>query len=136
MRRLALSESCDYIKNIRDTFIKRIKINSTVWIIIAVIQIFLGIYKDMFISIVGIINLYSAFLDLDYVNAYAANSVGIIKKVKSIREIIFMFIYNVVFGAGIGVFGIIFYFVYVRHYVLKNENIFLEIEKQYSLLKK
>ena len=136
MRRLTLEEPGAYIKNKRDTIVERIKINAFIWIAISIIQIFLGICLNMFILIVGTINLYSAFSDLDYAKAYAKNSVGIIKKVKPVGEIIFMFIYNLAFGGGVGVFGIIFYLAYVRNYVLRNENIFLEIEKQYSSLKK
>ncbi len=130
-----LSKPCANIKNKRDSIIKRIKINALIWIIIALIQIFLGIFINMFIIIVGTINLYLAFLDFDYAKAYAINSVGIVKQVKPVGEIIFMFIYNLVFGGVIGVFGIIFYLIAVRNYVLRNENIFLEIEKQYSVKK-
>ena len=111
------------------TIAQRFNINGIIWIVIAALQIFIGIYGSWMTLIVGVLNLLSAIQDINYSKAVVANPVGIVEKVKPLASPIITLIYNLVIGGVIGVVGSIYYLTAVRGFVLENEKAFLEIEE-------
>ena len=107
---------------------QRIRTNGIIWIVIAAIQLLLGLTLNWFLLIVGALNLVSAIQDINYSKAFPANPVGIVEKVKPLTGPIITLVYNLVIGGVIGVAGSIYYFLAVRGYVLENQQAFLEIE--------
>lgn len=122
--------------NIVSTISQRIKTNGIIWIVIAIIQILLGITLNWFFLIVGALNLVSSIQDINYSNSFPQNPIGIVDKVKPLVGPIITLVYNLVIGGVIGVIGSIYYFVCVRGYVLENEQAFLEIENNIALTNK
>lgn len=118
--------------SIVDTISHRIKTNGIIWIVIAGIQILLGLAIDWFMLIVGVLNLISAIQDIKFSKKFPYNPVGIVAKVKPLGGAIVTLIYNLVIGGIIGVAGSIYYLFAVRGYVLENKQAFLEIESQCS----
>lgn len=118
--------------SIVDTITQRIKTNGIIWIVIAGIQILMGISFNWILLIVGVLNLISSIQDLNYSKAFADNPVGIVAKMKPLGGAIVVLIYNLVIGGIIGVVGSIYYLIAVRGFVLENEQAFLEIENQHS----
>ena len=118
--------------SIVDTITQRIKTNGIIWIVIAGIQILMGISLNWILLIVGVLNLISSIQDLNYSKEFPNNPVGIVAKMKPLGGAIVVLIYNLVIGGIIGVAGSIYYLVAVRGYVLENEQAFLEIENQIS----
>ncbi len=113
-----------------DTITQRIKTNGIIWIVIAVIQILMGILWNWTFLIVGMLNLFSSIQDLNYSKVFPNNPVGIVAKIKPLGGAIVTLVYNLVVGGIIGVAGSIYYLVAVRGYVLENEQAFMEIENQ------
>ena len=118
--------------SIVDVLTQRIKTNGIIWIVIAGIQILMGISFNWILLIVGVLNLISSIQDLNYSKELPNNPVGIVEKMKPLGSAIVVLIYNLVIGGIIGVAGSIYYLVAVRGYVLENEQAFLEIETQYG----
>lgn len=114
-----------------DTITQRIHINGIIWIVIAVIQILVGISFRWGVLIVGILNLFSALSDLKFSKNYSTKPVGLINRVKPIVGAIIVLVYNLLIGGVIGVAGSIYYLVGVRQYVLENESVFQDIEEKY-----
>lgn len=112
-----------------DVISKRIKTNGIIWIVVAAIQILLGLVGAWFLLIVGVLNLISSIQDLKYSKAFPQNPTGIIAKVKPLAGPIVTLVYNLLIGGVIGVIGSIYYLVAVRRYVLENEQAFLKIER-------
>lgn len=115
-----------------DVVSKRIKTNGIIWIVVAAIQILLGLVGAWFLLLVGVLNLVSSIQDLKYSKAFPKNPTGIIAKVKPLAGPIITLIYNLLIGGVIGVIGSVYYLVAVRGYVLENEQAFLEIERGVS----
>ncbi len=120
--------------SIVDTITQRIKINGIIWIVIAGIQILMGISFNWIFLIVGALNLISSIQNLNYSKNFPNNPVGIVAKMKPLVGAIVVLIYNLIIGGIIGIAGSIYYLVAVRGYVLENEQAFLEIENQCSLV--
>ena len=114
--------------SIVDTITQRIKINGIIWLVLAVIQILMGISFNWVLLIIGVLNLISSLQDLNYSKSFPNNPVGIVAKMKPLAGSIVILIYNLVIGGIIGVAGSIYYLLAVRGYVLENEQAFLEIE--------
>ena len=115
-------------QNIVNTIAQRIQINGIIWIVIAAIQILLGIAANWMFLIVGVLNLISSIQDINYSKSFPSNPVGIVSKMKPLTGPIITLVYNLLIGGVIGVVGSIYYFVAVRGYVMENEQAFLEIE--------
>lgn len=109
---------------------QRITTNGIIWIVIAAIQILIGISGVYFTLIVGILNLISAIKDMNYAKEFPQTRVGIVDRVRPLTGAVITLIYNLVIGGVIGVAGSIYYFVAVRGYVLENEQRFMEIERR------
>lgn len=119
-------------QNIVTTISQRLKTNGIIWIVVAALQILIGLCGAWFTLIVGATNLYSAIQDINYSKSFAANPVGIVEKVRPTTSAIITLVFNIIIGGVIGVAGSIYYFVAVRGFVLENEQAFLEIENQYT----
>ena len=116
--------------SIVDTITQRIKTNGIIWIVVAVIQILVGLFLSWPTLIVGVLNLISSIQDINYSSEFPKNPVGIVDKMKPIGGAIVVLIYNLLIGGIIGVAGSVYYLIAVRGYVLENERAFLEIENQ------
>lgn len=110
-----------------DEISKRIRINATIWLVIAVLQILIGIAINALVLLVGILNLVSSIQDVNYIQVFSKNPAGIVPKVKPLASPIITLIYNLLIGGGIGVVGSIYWFVGIRGYVLENEQALLEM---------
>ena len=115
--------------SIVDTITQRIRTNGIIWIVIAGIQMLMGISFNWILLIVGVLNLISSIQDLNYSKEFPNNPVGIVAKMKPLGGTIVVLIYNLLIGGIIGIAGSIYYLVAVRGYVLENEQGFLEIEE-------
>ena len=105
---------------------ERYKINGIIWIVVAVIQIILGIFVNWICLIVGVLNIISAIQDIIFSGKMLKNPNGIVDKVRAIL----ILIYNVIFGGVLGVAGSIYYLVGIRNFVMKNEGEFKSLEIQ------
>lgn len=121
-------------QSITDIIAQRIKTNGIIWIVIAGIQIILGLSGAWYCLVIGVLNLISSIQDLNYSKKFLQNPIGIISKVKPLTVPIITLIYNLLIGGVIGVAGSIYYFIAVRGFVLENEQAFLEIENQITPL--
>ena len=126
-----MSRSYSNPASVVDVITKRIKTNGIIWVVIAAIQIMMGLAGAIWVLIVGILNMVSALQDLNYCSEFPKRPVGIVAKMRPITGDIITLLYNLIFGGVIGVVGSIYYLVSVRGYVLENEKTFLEIENQY-----
>ena len=115
-----------------NTIAQRYQINGIIWIVIAVIQLLLGISGVWTALVVGVLNLVSAVQDVNYSKNLPAAPIGIVDKVTPLTGTIITLAYNLVIGGVIGVAGSIYYLVAIRGYVLENREAFLEIERQYT----
>lgn len=118
-------------KDIIQTISQRININGIIWIVVAALQIIIGIFSWITL-IVGVLNLVSAIQDIKYSKVLPTNPVGLVEKVKPLTMTIITFVYNLVIGGVIGIAGSIYYFIAVRGFVLENEQEFLKIEEQHK----
>ena len=117
--------------NIIATIAQRYKINGIIWIVIAALQLIIGICGAWFTLIVGALNLYSAIQDINYSKGLEANPVGIVDRVKPMTNAIITLVFNLVIGGIIGVAGSIYYLVAVRGFILENEESFKQIEEEH-----
>lgn len=122
--------SASFVKNqdIVQTISQRIHINGIIWIVIAALQLILGICGSWILLIVGVLNLVSSIQDINYSKAFPQNPVGIVAKMTPLTGPIITLVYNLVIGGVIGVAGSIYYFIAVRGYVMENAQAFAEIE--------
>ena len=108
----------------------KMQTNGIIWCVIAGIQILVGVSYSSFMLIVGVLNLISAIDDLRSSKSFLSNPIGIVDKVKPVTGAVIALVYNLLIGGVIGCIGSIYYFLAIREYVMKNESIFLEIERQ------
>ena len=105
---------------------ERYKINGIIWIVVAVIQIILGIFVNWICLIVGVLNIISAIQDIIFSGKMLKNPNGIVDKVRPLVGAILILIYNVILGVA----GSIYYLVGIRNFVMKNEGEFKSLEIQ------
>lgn len=110
------------------TLSNRLHTEGVIWIIISIFQIIsvVGI-------ILGIINLVDSIKTLNYSKRIMKNPVGISRSFpKTVTGgDIFAIIWNVFFGAVIGVIGNIYHIASVNSYVVNNRAVFERLESQY-----
>lgn len=129
---------------------QKIKSEAIAWIIVASIQaitgliyVLLGINLHMrfnihnigptfvisgiIIVVISIINFMNVYCDFSYIKEIKYSPVGIIEKYKSSKNLIFVLLYNLIFGGLIGIVGVIFGFI-TRNFVINNLNTFAIIE--------
>lgn len=109
---------------------ERIKMNSIIWMVIAVIQIIIGLCGTWLPLIVGILNIISAVKDMNYSKAVLENPNGIVANYEPLTSPVITLVYNLVIGGVIGVIGSVYYFIGLRGFVLENKNAFLALENQ------
>ena len=109
---------------------ERYKINGIIWIVVAVIQIILGIFVNWVCLIIGVLNIISAIQDIIFSGKMLKNPNGIVDKVRPLVGAILILIYNVIFGGVLGIAGSIYYLVCIRNFVMKNEGEFKSLEIQ------
>ena len=112
------------------TISQRLKTNSIIWIVIAAIQLLLGLCGAWGCLIIGALNLISAIQDIKYSKSILQQPTGIVDRVKPLAGAVITLIYNLLIGGIVGVVGSIYYFVAVRGYVMENQEVFLSIEAQ------
>lgn len=133
---------------------EKIKIEAMVWIIIAVIQVVIGIYEinlgnqlnDFWLTrgegnfyifygvvllIVAVINIIISIMKFSRAAEITFSPVGICDEFLPIGGRIGNLIYNILFGGIIGIVGSIFGFV-TRSYVVNNQAAFAAIEFEYK----
>ena len=112
---------------------KRLKTNGIIWIVIGVLQIFMGMttlfledyLTPIFLMAVGVLNIVSATKDIKYSSELIYAPAGIVQKFEPVTGPIITMAYNLIFGGVIGVVGSIYYFVGLRGFVMENKNAFL-----------
>ena len=107
---------------------ERIKTNSILWIVIAVLQIIIGISGVWLPLIVGVLNLIHAVNDMTYSTTVLENPNGIVSNYESLTSPIITLVYNLLIGGVIGVAGSIYYFIALRGFVMENKQSFLSLE--------
>lgn len=107
---------------------ERIKTNSIIWIVIAVLQIIIGVSGVWFPLIVGVLNLIHAVNDMSYSTTVLENPNGIVSNYESLTSPIITLVYNLLIGGVIGVAGSIYYFIALRGFVMENKQSFLALE--------
>jgi hypothetical protein len=107
---------------------ERLKINGIIWIIIAVIQIMIGVLGAWFTLLVGVLNIVSAVKDLNYSKTVLENPTGIIGTFEPVTSPIITLGYNLLIGGVIGAVGSVYYFVALRGFVMENKTAFQAIE--------
>jgi len=108
---------------------ERIKTNSILWIVIAVLQIIIGISGVWLPLIVGVLNLIHAVNDMTYSTTVLENPNGIVSNYESLTSPIITLVYNLLIGGVIGVAGSIYYFIALRGFVMENKQSFLALER-------
>ena len=111
---------------------QRLKINGIVWIVIAVLQILLGLTGQIWTLVVGVLNIIGAVSDMNQSTRVLTDPTGIVSKYEPIGGAIVVLIYNLLIGGMIGVIGSIYYFVAIHGYVMEHKQAFLEIEHQHQ----
>ena len=106
----------------------RLKTNGIIWIVIAAVQIVIGVCGAWGALIIGILNLFSAISDLRSSKRIREDQNGIVASYKPLAGAIVTLVYNIVVGGVIGVLGSIYYLVFVRGFVMDNESRFLALE--------
>lgn len=107
---------------------EKMKIYGIIWLVIAVIQILLGIFLYWMFLIIGVVNIVTSVMGLKYSKDVLEKPSGIVEKFQPIAGPIFTLVYNFLFGGVIGVIGSIYYFVGIRNYVMENKELFKAIE--------
>lgn len=107
---------------------ERLNTNGIIWIVIAVLQIIIGLTGTILPLIVGVLNLISAVKDMNYSKEVLRNPVGIVNNFEPITSPVITLVYNLVIGGVIGVVGSIYYFIALRGFVMENKNAFLALE--------
>jgi len=120
--------------NLLQTLSVRLKTEATIWTVIGVLQILIGVVNAAIgnfalavVAIVGIINLVNTTKQRKYSQAVLTNPVGIVARFRPVGGYIFNLIWNLIFGGVIGVVGNIYTFT-IRNFVLSNEQGFNQLE--------
>ncbi len=111
---------------------ERYKINGIIWIVVAGLQLLIGLFLNWIVLIIGVLNLISALQDLSFSKTVLTNPVGIVDKNESLVGPIITLVYNLIFGGILGVAGSIYYFVGIRSFVMQNEAAFRMLESQHK----
>ena len=106
----------------------RLQTNGIIWLVIAIIQLIIGLGGYWFTLIVGVLNLVFAVTDIKNSKRILSNQNGIVKAYESLTNPIIALVYNIVIGGVIGVIGSIYYLIFVRGFIMENKIQFLSIE--------
>ena len=101
---------------------KHIKIESIIWLVIGICQC-MCIISPLTV-IVGVLNIISAAKGFKWSKNVFHYRVGLVDFYKPFVSPIITLLYNLIFGAVVGVAGSIYYFVAIRGFVMKNQDYF------------
>ena len=110
------------------TLSQRVNTNAIIWLVIGILQVAGGIFINMFLLVVGVLNIISSVQDMQYSKSIAANPRGIVAQFEPVARPIITLVYNLVIGGVIGVVGSIYYFVAIRSYVMENREAFASFD--------
>ncbi|MBE7020948.1 MAG: zinc-ribbon domain-containing protein [Ruminococcaceae bacterium] len=110
----------------------RLQTNGIIWIVVAIIQLIIGLGGYWVALIVGVLNLISAVTDIKNSKLILSNQNGIVKAYESLTNPIIALVYNIVIGGVIGVLGSIYYLIFVRGFIMENKIQFLTMETDAS----
>ena len=116
-------------EDIVKTLSQRLQTNSTIWMIIGIAQIVIGI-GTILPLVVGILNIMSASKEKKNTERILTDPTGIVSEYEPIEGPIITLAYNLLFGGVFGVAGSIYHLICIRQYVVDNKEKFLEIENQ------
>ena len=111
---------------------EKVKINGIIWLVIGALQIFAGIFAYWPILIVGLLNIESAIMDINYSKTVLQNPTGIVAKFEPLVGPIITLVYNLVVGGVVGVIGSVYYFAVIRQFVLNNKSGFTQVEADFK----
>ena len=106
----------------------RLKTNGIIWLVVAILQIIIGLVVAWFTLIVGVLNIISAVNDIKNSKRILSNQNGIVKTYEPITNPIIALVYNILIGGVFGVLGSIYYLICVRGFVMENKDQFLAME--------
>lgn len=102
----------------------RLDASAIIWAITGVLQIVAGVYLEKCLIVAGVFNVIYALNNSAYSQNLLKCPSEIISKFKPLLLPFFILFYNVAFGAGVGVIGSFYYFVFIRRFVMKNKKYF------------
>ena len=107
-----------------DRLAVREQTSGTIWLIISILQLLVGIFGAWIVLIVGVLNLVGAIGSFRRAKQVRSPYPGMVEEYeKQLTGLIIATIYNLLIGAVIGVIGNIYDFC-TRNYVLKNRSVF------------
>lgn len=109
---------------------ERMRTNGIIWIVIAVIQIIIGLCGTILPLVIGVLNIISAVKDMNYSKAILEDPRGIVSNFEPITSPIITLAYNLIIGGVIGAAGSAYYFIALRGFVMENKEAFLALENQ------
>ena len=98
---------------------ERIKINGIMWLVIGILQCCSVVF-----CIVGILNILSAIQDLKHSKTVFHYRVGLVQAYEPVLSPLITLLYNLIFGGVIGVIGSVYYFIFIRGYIMENKDFF------------
>jgi hypothetical protein len=107
---------------------ERMKTSGIIWIVIAVIQIIIGLCGTILPLVIGVLNIISAVKDMNYSKAILEDPRGIVSNFEPITSPIITLVYNLIIGGVIGVAGSAYYFIALRSFVMEHKEAFLALE--------
>ena len=105
----------------------KLRINGIIWIVVASLQIILGLTVNWILLIIGVLNIITAVNNLNYSKSILTNPVGIVPRFESLTLPIITLVYNLLFGGILGVVGSIYYLASIRGFVMQNRAAFEQI---------
>lgn len=113
----------------------RLRTNGIIWIVIASLQILLGLstiaagigYMPL---ILGAVNLAGGIHDINYSKSVLSDPRGIVAKIEPLTGTVITLVFNVLVGALIGIVGSIYYLAAIRQLVMNNREVFIEAENR------
>jgi len=116
------------ISTLISTLSQRVLVSGIIWFAIGILQIVGGLMINEYILIVGVLNIVSAILDLNYSRKLSEESTGIVARFEPVVAPIIALAYNLVIGGVVGVVGSIYYFVAIRSFVMENKETFAGLD--------
>ena len=112
-----------------NTLSSRLKINGIIWIVIACLQILIGLNSIWTLLLIGVLNIITAVNNINSGKNILTNPKGIVAAYEPIVAPIITLVYNLILGGVIGVLGSLYYLIFIRGYVMENKQQFLAMEQ-------
>ena len=111
-----------------NTLSSRLNMCGIIWIVVASLQILIGLCGAWFTLIVGVLNIISAIKDIQSSKNILTNPNGIVAAHEPLTNPIIVLVYNILIGGIFGVAGSIYYLIFVRGFIMENKAQFLAME--------